>query len=259
MIAPFKLVVTDFDGTIFQEFENPPIPFQFQEKILEFRQLDIKWVINTGRDLTGVLELLARSHSKVYPDFIVAVEREIYAKVNDKYESIREWNEICKIKHEKLFRKIRPHLQELSEFLHRNFPATLYSDPYSPLCIIAENNGVMDRICEFLNTFCMKIPDLRVMRNDVYARFCHKAFNKGTATQEIVRLLNLSPEEVFVAGDHLNDLDMLNKQIAKYLAAPSNAIELVKKHVIGNGGYVSQLPAGFGVVDSIEHFLNLLV
>ena len=256
MTIPFKLVVTDFDGTIFQEFENPPIPLPFQEKIFELRQNGVKWVINTGRDLTGVLELLARSHSKVYPDYIVAVEREIYMRVHENYEPAREWNDICKIKHEKLFKKVKPHLDELTAFINRNFSARLYSDPYSPLCIIAENNGVMDKICGYLNEFCKSIPNLAVMRNDVYARFCHKDFNKGTATKEIARLLNLSPEDVFAAGDHLNDLDMLDKSVAKYLAAPVNALEPVKIQVLKNGGYVSQQPAGLGVLNAIEYFLK---
>lgn len=256
MNTPFKLVVTDFDGTIFQEFENPPIPIRFQEKIDELQRNDIKWVINTGRDLTGILELLARSHSRVYPDYVVAVEREIYWRFEDKYEPVREWNEICRVKHEKLFRKVKPYIDELTNFIHNNFKATLYSDAYSPLCIIAENNGVMDEICAYLAEFCKKIPNLTLMRNDVYARFCHKEFNKGTATKEIARLLNLDAEKIFVAGDHLNDLDMLDRSVAKYLASPTNALDLVKMQVINYGGYVSQLPAGLGTLDAIEFFIN---
>jgi len=259
MATPFKLIVTDFDGTIFQEFENPPIPLQFQEKIVELQKNKVRWVINTGRDLTGVLELLARSHMKVYPDYIVAVEREIYIRVKENYEPAQEWNAVCKTKHEKLFRKARPYLDELTSFINKNFSARLYSDPYSPLCIIAENNGEMDKICDYLNSFCKNnIPDLAVMRNDVYARFCHKDFNKGTATKEIARMLNLTPDQVFAAGDHLNDLDMLDKNVARYLAVPANALEFVKNRVIHNGGYVSELPAGYGVLDSIEFFLKMM-
>lgn len=258
MAIPFKLIVTDFDGTIFQEFENPPIPLPFQEKVIELQKNNVKWVINTGRDLTGVLELLARSHAKVYPDYIVAVEREIYTRVKENYEPAHEWNSICKIKHDKLFKKVRPYLDELTGFINKNFSAKLYSDAYSPLCIIAENNGEMDKICDYLNTFCKTtIPNLTVMRNDVYARFCHKDFNKGSATKEISRLLNLTSDDVFAAGDHLNDLDMLDKNIAKYLAAPANALEPVKNQVLVNGGYVSSLPSGYGVLDSIEYFLKI--
>ncbi|MGC8744567.1 MAG: HAD family hydrolase [Verrucomicrobiia bacterium] len=259
MATSFKLIVTDFDGTIFQEFENPPIPLQFQEKIIELQKSNVRWVINTGRDLTSVLELLARSRAKVYPDYIVAVEREIYVRAKENYEPAQEWNALCKSKHEKLFKKVRPFLGELTGFINKNFSASLYSDPYSPLCIIAENNGVMDKICDYLNGFRKNnIPDLAVMRNDVYARFCHKDFNKGTATKEIARMLNLTPDHVFAAGDHLNDLDMLDKNVARYLAAPANALDTVKNRVLNNGGYVSELPSGYGVLDSIEFFLKML-
>ena len=45
-----------------------------------------------------------------------------------------------------------------------------------------------------------------MVRNDVYARFSHAAYNKGTALAELTRRLGLHSRTVFAAGDHLNDL-----------------------------------------------------
>jgi hydroxymethylpyrimidine pyrophosphatase-like HAD family hydrolase len=53
------------------------------------------------------------------------------------------------------------------------------------------------------------VPHLAVVRNDVYIRFAHDAYNKGTALREIARRLNVTPEETVAAGDHHNDLPML--------------------------------------------------
>jgi hydroxymethylpyrimidine pyrophosphatase-like HAD family hydrolase len=93
------------------------------------------------------------------------------------------------------------------------------------------------------------------VRNDVYARFSHEAYNKGTALAELTRRLGLDSETVFAAGDHLNDLPMLSRVHARWLAAPSNAVEAVKKAVRGQEGYVSELSHGRGVAEAMKHFL----
>ena len=81
----------------------------------------------------------------------------------------------------------------------------VYEDPYSPFCLVAEKPSDAEEIHEYLELFCKEIGDMVVMRNDVYARFSHKAYNKGTALAEISRRLNIKPAEI-IAGDHMNDL-----------------------------------------------------
>lgn len=93
------------------------------------------------------------------------------------------------------------------------------------------------------------------MRNDVYARFSHIAYNKGTALAELTRRLGLQRAQVFAAGDHLNDLPMLSTQYARFLAAPANAVPEVQAAVRRQGGYVSAFAHGQGVGDAIKHYL----
>ena len=78
------------------------------------------------------------------------------------------------------------------------------------------------------------------------------AFNKGTALAELTRRLGLTPEAVFAAGDQLNDLPMLNRRYARWLAVPDNAIEPVKQAVREQGGHVSDLSHGNGVAEGLE-------
>jgi hydroxymethylpyrimidine pyrophosphatase-like HAD family hydrolase len=86
-----KLIATDFDGTIFQEFKSPPVPLELQEKFHYFQTNGCKWVINTGRDLLSILEGLTRAKLDIHPDFLITVEREIYTKKNGAYEPLKEW------------------------------------------------------------------------------------------------------------------------------------------------------------------------
>ena len=48
MPLPIKLISTDFDGTLFAEFENPPIPEALQQLIGDLQAQGAKWAINTG-------------------------------------------------------------------------------------------------------------------------------------------------------------------------------------------------------------------
>jgi hydroxymethylpyrimidine pyrophosphatase-like HAD family hydrolase len=90
----------------------------------------------------------------------------------------------------------------------------------------------------------------------VYARFCHAAYNKGTALRELMRHHGLAADEVFAAGDHLNDLPMLSRDCARWLAVPQNAVEPVKEAVRRQQGFVSRLAHGDGVAEGLEHSLR---
>src|SRR5258708_3719261 len=78
MTLPIKLLSTDFDGTIFAEFENPPIPLELQELIGDLQARGVKWVINTGREMASLMESLGRAGISIEPDYLILVEREIH-------------------------------------------------------------------------------------------------------------------------------------------------------------------------------------
>jgi HAD superfamily hydrolase (TIGR01484 family) len=256
MNLPIKLLSTDFDGTLFAEFENPPIPAHLQELIAQLQAQGIKWIINTGRDMSSLMEALARSHVSVKPDYLVLVEREIHCHQDMHYVGLEQWNLACHRDHEELFVRVRKDLPRLVSWVEAQFKATIYEDAYSPFCLVASNNGDADVIHAFMEEYCREVPNLQVVRNDVYARFCHVTYNKGTALAEISRRLGISAGHIFAAGDHLNDLPMLNPLYAHYLAAPANAIEPVKAAVRGHNGFVSGLSQGHGVAEGLKFHLE---
>ncbi len=257
MPLPIKLISTDFDGTLFAEFENPPIPDRLVGLIADLQAQGAKWVINTGRDMSSLMEALARARISIQPDYLVLVEREIFRHDGVRYAPVETWNAACARAHAELFARVRPAVAELTEWVNSRFRATVYEDAYSPFCLIAGNNGDADVIHERLNAFCARFPQLTVVRNDVYARFSHVTYNKGTALGELTRYHDWVAGDVFAAGDHLNDLPMLNSNYARWLAAPQNAIEPVKDAVTRQNGFVSSLLHGEGVAEGLAHQLNL--
>jgi HAD superfamily hydrolase (TIGR01484 family) len=253
---PIQLLSTDFDGTLFAEFENPPVPVKLQKLIGDLQAQGVIWVINTGRDLSSLMEAIGRSHLSVKPDYLVLVEREIYCHEDSQYVELADWNRDCHHAHAELFLRVREDVPHLMAWVNERFSATVYEDAYSPFCLIAEKNADADIIHSYLDKYCEKIPGLTVVRNDVYARFSHAGYNKGTALKELSRRLNIRPEHILAAGDHLNDLPMLLSKYAGYLVAPKNAVEPVKSLVKEQNGYVSHLPHGHGIADGIEFHLN---
>src|ERR1017187_9307313 len=95
MSLPIKLISTDFDGTLFAEFESPPIPESLQQLIGGLQSRGAKWVINTGRDMSSLMEALARSRISIEPDYLVLVAREIYYHDGSQYVGLEEWNAAC--------------------------------------------------------------------------------------------------------------------------------------------------------------------
>ncbi len=257
MTLPVQLISTDFDGTLHAEFESPAVPLDLQARLGDLQRPGARWVVNTGRELSGVMEALARARLSVKPDFLVTVEREIYVHEDSRYEPLEEWNRNCLRIHQELFQRIRPDIPHLFAWVNERFAATLYNDVWSPFCIVASNNAEMDAVQLFLDEYCRKQGDLTLVRNDVYARLSHIDFNKGTAMGEIARRLGVHRNHVLAAGDHLNDLPMLSGKLARCLVAPDNAVPQVKDAVRQQKGYVSHQPWGHGLARGLEHYLGL--
>ncbi len=117
-----------------------------------------KWVINTGRDLSSLLETLGRAHLSIKPDYLVLVEREIYRHNNVTYIEHEEWNRRCHAAHAELFRQVRLDLPRLTEWIRQHFNATVYEDFYSPFCLIAEKLEDAEAIHAYLDKYCAGVP-----------------------------------------------------------------------------------------------------
>jgi HAD superfamily hydrolase (TIGR01484 family) len=252
--APLKLISTDFDGTIFAEFEQPPIAAQLVTLLAAQQARGVKWIINTGRDMSGLMEALGRAQLPIQPDGLVLVEREIHFRHGARYVPHATWNAASDAAHAEIFRRMHRDLPRLRRWASENHRAMIYEDSYSPFCMIARDNTEADAIHAYLDEYCRDQPDLCVVRNDVYARIAHAGFNKGSALAEVARHWKISPENILAAGDHLNDLPMLNRTYAHHLVTNANAVPSVKETVRAQNGFISSLPCGHGVAEGILHF-----
>lgn len=249
-----SLIATDFDGTIYDWDKDPSIPPALAKRLCAVQAAGIKWVINTGRDLPGVVERLAYDSVKLVPDWIITVEREIHERANGGYEEHASWNRACQNDHIELFVRAAKMLRKIRDWISSQFNAELYSDPWSPLCIIASGPAEADEIHRGIIEECRGVRDLCVVRNSHYFRFGHHRYNKGTALVEVAQRMGFDSSSVFAAGDHYNDLTMMDGHCARHVAAPANAIPEIKEAVLKASGYVASQSSGLGTLEALDFF-----
>jgi hydroxymethylpyrimidine pyrophosphatase-like HAD family hydrolase len=132
--------------------------------------------------------------------------------------------------------------------------AKFISDHVEPAGVTTRDIDDMSKVCEWIDAQKEEWPELSYQRNDIWLRFSHNGYNKGTALVELRRMLQVSAEFTFAAGDNYNDLPMLQPGVAHGLACPANAVPDISGHVAELGGFVAAEPATVGIISAIEHY-----
>jgi HAD superfamily hydrolase (TIGR01484 family) len=256
MPAKIRLLSTDFDGTLVAHGNDPLLDQGCMEYIGELQQNGVVWAINTGRSV-GLLESgLADLEFPIHPDFILTSERDVFRPSSNggKWEPYGDWNERVAREHAELFQSAESVLAEVVDFVNHKTKARLLYHSAGLEGLVAENEEELDRVTKFIDRARENQPKFHYQRNTVYLRFCHADYHKGAALAELSRLLEIPREEIFAAGDHHNDISMLDGRYARFPACPANAIAEVKEAVRSAGGYVASQSYGAGVHEALLHF-----
>jgi len=253
-----KLLSIDFDGTLVSRVSEPVLDERCMQLIRDLQNSGVLFAINTGRSVDLLESGLTDFEFPVRPDFILTTEREVFRPANngEKWEPFGDWNERCARDHAELFSSAQSILAEVVDFVTQKTKAQLIYHSQGLEGLRAESDQEMDRIVEFIEGTRAKEPRFNYQRNTIYLRFCHAEYHKGAALAELARLIDVPRENIFAAGDHHNDISMLNGQVAAMPACPGNAIEEVKAAVREAGGYVAKREHGAGVREALLHFLN---
>lgn len=252
-----RLLSTDFDGTLVAHQSDPVLDAACMELIGELQRGGALWAINTGRSRELLESGLVDFDFPVRPDFILTSERDVFrpAPEGDAWEPFGDWNERVAKDHAELFSSSTSILGEVLDFVQQRTRARIVHATHGPEGLIAQDEEEMARIIEFIDEARAAHPKFHYQHNTVYLRFCHADYHKGAALGELQRLLEISPAQTFAAGDHANDISMLDGRFAKLPACPGNAIEPVKEAVRKAGGFVSDRCCGAGVHEALRHYI----
>jgi HAD superfamily hydrolase (TIGR01484 family) len=259
MSSRIRLLSTDFDGTLVAHGNDPVLDRGCMECIEKLQNDGVIWAINTGRSVDLLESGLTDFEFPIHPDFILTSERDIFRPSGNggRWEPYGDWNERVAQKHAELFHSAESVLAEVVDFVNHKTKARLLYHTAGLEGLVAQNEEELDRVAKFIDQAREKQPKFHYQRNTVYLRFCHADFHKGAALAELSRLLEIPREEIFSAGDHHNDISMLDGRFAQYPACPANAISEVKEAVKSAGGYVASKAYGAGVHEALLHFTEL--
>lgn len=251
------LLSTDFDGTLLDhDLPGPMCPefFDWLEKERERRH--VIWAINTGRHWQSLEVEMETRGARFWPDWVILIEREIHRLNKGQPIALESWNRRCKETHADLFSRADTALAETRERLSSFQNLEIVQDVGSPLGLIAKDNAQANDVEVAIAPLLDSFPEMHVVRNDIYFRFAHVDFHKGSCLGMVLTEEKISVENCFAAGDNANDLPMLDRKYAGYLACPSNSLKEVKEKVRSQGGYVASQPAGKGITEALEHFFK---
>lgn len=250
-----RLISTDFDGTLIAFDSDGKCSPAFAAVLEQHHRNGGMWAINTGRSLEHALEGIARFQAPVAPDFLLTLEREIYQCTADGvWVSHGDWNENCEKHHAHLFSIAGDIFALIERLAHDNEGINVIYEEGVPAGLVTATEEIMDDVARTLDELIVAVPKFGYQRNTVYLRFCHRDYHKGAALGELCRLEGISPEGVLAAGDHFNDLSMLDGSYARMTACPANAIEPVKQAVRESGGYIAKACWADGIAEAFRHF-----
>jgi len=248
----------DFDGTLVHP-EGADLRFHptLGEMIRGLRAQGAAWVINTGRTLEQTLQGLGQYGILMEPDFIIAQECDIHRPgFFSRWTDFGPWNKQARKAHARFMKDHAAFFTLLKKLITAETKAEFLEGDFGQVGIVASTDEEMDELCAFIEEQRLQLPDLGYQRNGIYLRFSHADYSKGTALGELARLLKLTPELTFAAGDNFNDLSMLDTRFARMIACPGNALPPIKAHVQRQGGYLANGEASLGMMEALTHFFT---
>lgn len=258
MPTKIRLLSTDFDGTLVAHHTDPVLDPRCMQLIQELQKGGAIWAINTGRSRDLLESGLTDFDFPVHPDFILTSERDVFrpAANKRKWEPYGEWNSQVARDHAELYASASSIFAEVLQYVNQKTGARVLYDQHGPEGIIARDEEEMARIITFIDEARSAHPKFHYQHNTVFLRFCHADYHKGAALAELSRLIEIPREQTFAAGDHYNDISMLDGRYAHFPSCPANAIPAVKEAVQNAGGYVAKAECGAGVYEALLHFTS---
>ncbi len=251
-----RLLSTDFDGTLvggsWGEKCAPALELEFQEVVSH----GALWAVNTGRCVENALEGLKRFEAPVCPHYILTSERHLFQPDScGGWHDYGDWNRICREHHDLLFRQCGLFFEAIRKLAQQHSGVIVLENGEGvPEGLLASSEELLDSVTEELAMLPGRPVNFHYQRSNIYLRFCHRDYDKGSTLAELSRLLDMPTAHILAIGDHQNDITMLYGSVAAMVACPSNAHPSVKETVLKAGGYLSLLEAGEGTAEAMRFY-----
>lgn len=244
----------DFDGTLADVNDGHSVSPTFFETLSELiNQQNIAWGICTGRSLEFLSEGILNAAFPIWPDYIVAQERDIFYHLsNGEYTPDESRNTQAGGALKNTLNENASTLAKVEDYVTNHSQAEWISIPSDPAGIIATHEDEIQEAVNIFNACLDRNEDIDYQRNTIYLRFTHKSYCKGTAVQYLQQQFNIPHRNTLVMGDNYNDITMLNSAVAKHYGGPANSIPKLKEALNSNGGFITKKYYSLGVTEAMQ-------
>jgi sucrose-phosphate synthase len=236
-----KMIVTDIDHTLLGD-EDALTEFV---ALIENMDFDVGFAVATGRTIESAYNVLEKNGIP-YPDIIISsVGSEIYYNFKGKLIYSKGWhahldNQWKRNKIVKLLSGFK-HLEYQEEVNQREFKISYYT---------SEIPGYVDKVKNVL--IRNKIKAEVIFSHGQYLDVLPYRASKGKAIRYLAYRWNIPFENILVAGDSGNDIEMLKGELLGVVVANySNELEVLRgqKRI-----YFAKRKYAAGIIDGIEHY-----
>lgn len=254
--GPAALLSFDFDGTLHDPSESPPVPTAFFDLIRRLREeRGVVWGINTGRSMPQMVEGFLESRFPFLPDWVIAREHQIhFPNAFGRWLPDTIWNKRCEKEIHSLFKSSRKLLALIRAEVEEHTGAQWIEMQGEPAGIISRTEEEMEWIVAHITPLIHAESHFGWQRNSIYLRFGHRDIQKGSSLSRIATHYSLTVSQCFAIGDSHNDLEMLDPAHCGMTACPANAVEDIRLKVTATGGLVTRAAHGQGAIEALNHY-----
>ncbi len=249
----WDVIALDLDGTLLDDGKR--IASETLDVLRDYVQQGTWITIATGRGFPDTHRFMLENGlgpEAGFPQSLICEERDLYWLRGSDYVEDDSWNRVLK----ELETSALPEIRRCTAAYGRRAPFYVNSEwAQERRGFVELVFGTVDQAAEFCEEASLNgswPPGFRAVRNHRGVTFRHETVGKGAVLTELLRRLDVRPEQVLAMGDSHNDLDMLVCGVRP--ATTANADDLIKETVRSLGGYVSRDATSLGVADALRSF-----
>lgn len=256
---PIKLLSLDLDGTI---AESAGLHVWLADEVVEMLnrlgERGISWCSNSGRSADNQSGMIQATRALTnMPIAILSGERFIHLADPPYYVPLEPYNGNVQLRMEALFPEMSAAIEPHRERLRTQYKFRVEGQANQVIGWNVTDESNADALMSDVEELLNDVSDAQVLRNGAWIIATHKDAGKGRILGELMDRQDLTRENVLAIGDHLNDLDMLDGRVARFVGCPANAASQVKAAVKAAGGFVSEKPGAAGALDVIRYYIDI--
>lgn len=241
-----KLLVSDFDGTLFQH----GMISDYDQKLIMKWQEKYYFAIATGRSYSDLLSKI--KPFDLYPDFIIGnngatVDRTIISQLDketstylfsslSKYKKLLEEIKVSYVLDNEIYSKT----MSTSDFFSKNLNKALIKTVLIQVSLQSISSEGSKELAEKLSN---NVSYLNFLVNGKTVDIVDSGTDKAIAIGKLRKIINVRSNDVYVIGDGLNDFQMLNNyKSATFTWSPDEIKTVSDVYVDGEvGQFIEQI------------------